>query len=94
MPTTKSAAKSLRQDARRSQHNTRVKARLEYLVKQVRRLVTQNQLDQARASVHEAVKAFDRAVRSGIIKANTASRTKSRLFKKLRSAKPGSADKV
>ena len=93
MPTTHAAAKSLRQAGRRSQRNTQVKARLEYLVKQARRLAIQGPADQARAAVNEAVKAFDRAVRSGIIKANTASRMKSRLFKRLRLAKPNPSAK-
>ncbi len=51
------------------------------VIKQYKKLVTAKKLDEAKKLIPGLQKAIDKAAKRGIIKKNTASRTKSRLIK-------------
>lgn len=83
MPITKSAKKALRQSDRRRSRNLKRKRAEKYAVKELRRLVAQKKMDEAKAFLPRAFKALDKAAKGGALKRNTASRLKSRLSKLL-----------
>ena len=77
MPITKSAKKALRQSkTRRIGNLSRINA-YKNAVKQFRKLVAGGQLDQAKAMLPKVYQTLDKAAKSGVIKANKASRLKS-----------------
>jgi len=84
MPITKSAKKALRQNVKRKKRNLRKKRKIKDLIKEVRNLVSQKKTEEAKKLLPQVYKAFDKAVKVGIIKKNTASRKKSRLTKLLK----------
>lgn len=84
MPNKKSAAKALRQSAKRALHNFKVKRTIRGLVKDSQKLIS-SQEKQAAEIVKATIKAIDKAAGKKIIKKNTAARKKSRLMKKLNS---------
>lgn len=86
MPNKPAAAKALRQTKKRTQRNAAIRSKLEVLIRFARRAMTAGNKE-ATASVKAAIKALDRAAQKGVIKANTASRTKSRLMKALHKVK-------
>jgi len=79
MPITSSAKKALRSSKRKHVYNVRRKEAVSDVVKQVRKLVTDKKITEAQKLLSEAYKALDKASKIGTIKANTASRKKSRL---------------
>ena len=81
MPITRSAKKALRQNVARRARNLKSKKRVKHLVKQVKQLVGQNKLDEARKLIPQMYKAFDKAAKTGILQKNTAARRKSRMSK-------------
>lgn len=83
MPITQSAKKALRQNARRRTKNIKRKDSYKKAVKEVRKLVLEKHLDEAKAKLAAAYKALDKAAGSKSIKKNKASRLKSRLAKVL-----------
>lgn len=83
MPITQSAKKALRQSARRRGGNLKRKRAEKDAVKELRQLVAQKKIDEARALLPKAFKALDKAAKGGALKRNTASRLKSRLSKLL-----------
>ncbi len=81
MPNTKSAAKAMRQSARRRVHNLKVKDKFKSATKQVKKALAANTKDEALKALQGAMSALDKAVKKGVIHKNTASRKKSRLAK-------------
>ena len=79
MAITSSAKKALRASGRKRVFNLRRKRAMKDAVKNLRSLVTDKKKDEAMALLPKAYKALDKAAKRGVIKKNTASRTKSRL---------------
>ena len=79
MPITKSAKKALRQSLRRRKRNLIYKNKLKDLIKKVRSLIAQKQIEEAKNLLPQVYKILDKAAKAGIIKKNTASRKKSRI---------------
>ena len=72
MPVTKSAAKALRRDKRRTLVNKKIKKNLKKILKEVRQ-------NPAKENLRQAASALDQAAKSKIIHKNKANRLKSRL---------------
>jgi small subunit ribosomal protein S20 len=83
MPIKKAAFKALRQSKKRAAHNKQTKDTLKKSIKTSRRLAEAKKMEEAKTSVLKSIKLLDRAVAKGVIKKNTAARTKSRLMKRL-----------
>jgi len=79
MAITKSAKKSIRQSAKRKEHNIIYKDRIKKLVKEALSLVSAKKQAEAKKLLPEIYRALDKAAKVGIIKKNNASRRKSRL---------------
>lgn len=79
MPITRNAKKALRVSLRRKAVNDRVKKGLKEGFKKTEKLVATKQIKEAKAGLSSAYSAIDKAVKSGVIKKNTAARKKSRL---------------
>ena len=87
MPTTKSAAKRLRQNMARRAQNRSVKRELRTLCSKVREAVLAGDAAKAETQFKLASKKLDRAGARKIIHANAAARLKSRLSAQIRAAK-------
>ena len=85
MPIKPAAFKALRQTKKRTARNTKIRSDIDALVRRVRKTAAS---DAAKAGdwLKQAVKVIDRAVQRGVLKKNTAARTKSRLAKLIKSA--------
>ena len=81
MPITKSAKKALRQSQKRRARNIQRKRKIKDLIKEVRNLVSQKKMEEAKKLLPQLYKAIDKAAKTGVIKKNTASRKKSRVTK-------------
>ena len=81
MANTKSAIKRLRSAERRRLHNREYRGHARTAVKNARQLIEAGKVDEARAAVHTAVGALDKAATKGIIHKNNAARRKSRLLR-------------
>ena len=81
MPITKSAKKALRQNIKKRVRNIRKTKKMRNLLKEVKYLIVQKEVEQAKKLLPQAYKALDKAVKTGLIKKNTASRKKSRITK-------------
>ena len=79
MPTTKSAAKRMRQDAARRLQNRSVRQEVRTQVRKVREAVVAGDVAKAETELRAAAKKLDRAAARKTIHANAAARTKSRL---------------
>ncbi|MFA5124675.1 MAG: 30S ribosomal protein S20 [Patescibacteria group bacterium] len=84
MPNKKSAAKALRQSAKRALRNYKVKHAIKDLVKDSQKMIAAKE-KQAAEKVRAAIKVIDKAAGKKIIAKNAAARKKSRLMKKLNS---------
>ncbi len=82
MPNIPSAEKRARQNVRRREANRFYRARARNAIKNARLSIEENDAD-ARLAVRRAIVALDKAARKGSIHANQASRTQSRLMKRL-----------
>lgn len=82
MPNTQSAKKELRKNKRKALINKKQKVTLKKTLKEFDRLLKE---DKTKAASHlpTVYKKLDKAVKSNLIKQNKASRTKSRLTKKV-----------
>ena len=87
MPIIKSQKKSLRQDLKRKKRNVAKKDKIKRLLKEVKNLVSLKKQEEAKKLLPQIYKALDKAVKTNVIKKNTASRKKSRITKML-SLKP------
>ena len=79
MPITKSAKKALRQNFRRKERNIQKKKKIKGLIKEVKSLVSQQKIEEAKKILPQVYKALDKAAKTGVIKKNTAARKKSRI---------------
>lgn len=84
MPRIKSAKKALRQSRARAAHNRALRSSLRSSVKRVR---SAGSAAEAATAYTAAVRALDRAARTGIIHRNAAARQKSRLAKVVKTKK-------
>lgn len=78
MPNTKSAEKRSRSNARKAARNQTVVSRLKTLEKKFQILVKGGKLDEAKTALRASESAFGKGVKAGTVKANTASRKRSR----------------
>ncbi|NKQ39168.1 MAG: 30S ribosomal protein S20 [Methanosarcinales archaeon] len=81
MPITKSAKKALRQNKTRRIRNLQKKKKIKLLFKKIVAFSKQKKEKQAQEILPQYYKAIDKAIKTGLIKKNTASRKKSRLTK-------------
>ncbi len=81
MPITKSAKKALRQSKRRRARNLVYKNKMKVLLKEVRGLVLEKKIEEAKKLLPQVYKILVKSANVGIIKKNTASRKKSRISK-------------
>lgn len=84
MPIKHAALKQIRKDRPRAERNRAVRSELKSLAKQLRALLSAQQLDDARRLIRTIAKRYDRAAAKGVIHRNTASRSKSRLMRLMR----------
>ena len=84
MPTTKSAAKRLRQNTLRRAQNRSAKRDVNTRVKRVEEALREGNPERARELFRVATKKLDQAAAKGIIHRNAAARHKSRLAAKLK----------
>ncbi len=84
MPITESAKKALRNSAKKRSFNLKKKDLVNKSIKKFKKLLSDKKVKEARGSMSEVQKALDKAVKTGLIKLNKASRTKSRLVAMLK----------
>jgi ribosomal protein S20 len=84
MPITSSAKKALRAGAQKKIHNLRTKAAIDVPFKKFKKLVDEKKAKEAKALVPTLYKALDKGAKRKYIKANTASRYKSRIMAALK----------
>ncbi|MCD8495150.1 MAG: 30S ribosomal protein S20 [Candidatus Pacebacteria bacterium] len=84
MPNIKAAKKSVRSDERKRIFNDRRRRAMRQTVKRFVELVAQKNAAEAKAMVPELYANIDKAVKRGVIKANTGARKKSRLIATLK----------
>ncbi len=87
MPTTKSAAKRLRQNTIRRTRNRAIKRDLRTRCKRVEAAVAEGNLESAAAEFRSTSKKLDQAAAKGVIHPNSAARNKSRLSARIKAAK-------
>ncbi len=83
MPIKHAALKQIRKDRVRAVRNQALQSTLKTIKKRWLGLVEAKQLDEARQLLPSVIRTFDQAVTKKIIHKNTASRTKSRLMRRL-----------
>jgi len=81
MPITKSAKKALRQSLKRRARNLQKKKKIKDILKEVRNLISQKKVEEAKKLLPQIYKLLDKAAKAGLIKKNAASRKKSRITK-------------
>ena len=86
MPILHAAYKSIKVTKRRTARNLSIKSLLKTETKKFIDLVSAKKLDEAKKQLNVLISTLDRASSKGIIHKNTASRKKSRLSKKLKTA--------
>ncbi|MEK7641965.1 MAG: 30S ribosomal protein S20 [Patescibacteria group bacterium] len=84
MPITSSAHKALRASKKKRVFNLRRKSAIEKNMKEFRKLLVAKNKVSAEKLVPSIYQALDKAVKTGFIKANTSSRTKSRVMAALK----------
>jgi small subunit ribosomal protein S20 len=84
MPITTSAKKALRSSKRKRVFNLNKKEIISKTIKQVKKLVADKKLKEAREMMPAIQKILDKSVKTGLLKKNTASRKKSRISKMIK----------
>jgi len=79
MPILRQAEKALRSSANKRVFNDRRRKELRDKTKEISNLISEGRKEEAQKLMPVVQKAIDKAVKSGVIKKNTASRKKSRL---------------
>ena len=79
MPITTSAKKALRNSKKKRVFNLAKKELISKTIKKVKKLVSEKKIKEARELMPQVQKVLDKAVKTGLIKKNTASRKKSRI---------------
>ena len=87
MPILHAAYKSMKVAKKRTARNQSIKSHLKTETKKFIELLASKKLDEARKQLKILISELDKASSKGVIHKNTASRKKSRLMKKLQSAK-------
>jgi small subunit ribosomal protein S20 len=77
----------MRNSARKESRNRSVKSRLKTMEKRYNAVLKSGKKEEAQTALREALSAFDKAVKGGIIPRGTANRKKSRLTLRLALAK-------
>jgi len=80
---TSSAKKAIGVAKRRGVFNARRKKELKDSLKDITKLIEAGSKQEAEAMLPRVYKAIDKAAKRGVLKANTASRTKSRITKRI-----------
>jgi len=83
MPITKSAKKALRQSKKRGGRNIQKKKIIKKLLKEIKNLVSEKKIEEAKKLLPQFYKLLDKAAKTGLIKKNTAARKKSRITRLL-----------
>jgi len=86
MPNTKSAARRMRNSARKHTRNTSVRSRLKSAEKNYLELVSGGKKEEAATALQKVTSYYDKAAKTGIVHSRTASRKKSRLALRLNKA--------
>lgn len=86
MANTQSAIKNIRKSEHRREHNRVFRSRARTFVKKARLQIASGELEEAQATVKQAIKALDKAAQKNIIHKNSAARSKSRLARRLNQA--------
>jgi len=86
MPITTSAKKALRGSKRKRSFNLRKKDALSRNVKQIKKLIADKKVKEAMALMPQVQKIIDKSMKTGLLKANTASRKKSRIVAMIKKA--------
>ena len=81
MAITKSAKRAWRQSLKRRKRNLVYKEKIKNLIKEVRNLISQKKVEEAKKLLPQIYKILDKAAKVGVIKKNTAARKKSRIAK-------------
>ena len=89
MPNTSSAKKRLRQNFKRRTHNRSVKSSLRTSIRKVREATAAGEIEKAETEFRLTSKKLDKAGAHRIIHPNKAARLKSRLSKRIKTAKEG-----
>lgn len=84
MAITSSAKKALRASKKKHVFNLRRHTAIETPLRQFKKFIAAKKAKEAKALIPALYKALDKAAKTGAIKANTASRRKSRLMKALK----------
>ena len=79
MPNTKSAERRMRNSARKNLHNRSISSNLRRVEKEFRAVIAAGKKDEAAKLLPGVHSAYDKAVKSGVVKRPTANRKKSRL---------------
>ena len=87
MANTTSAKKRIRQNVKRRERNRQYRSAARTYIKKTRNLIEEGKLDEAEASMRQAVSTLDKAARKGVIHKNNASRRKSRIMTALAKAR-------
>ncbi|MBZ9578683.1 30S ribosomal protein S20 [Patescibacteria group bacterium] len=77
----KSAKKAIRQSLKRRVRNLIHKRKIKNLLKEIKNLLSQKKIEEAKLLLPKIFKILDKAAKVGIIKKNTAARKKSRITK-------------
>ena len=83
MPNLKTSIKDLRKNKRREVVNDRMRSRSKKSVKKFNALLSDNNIDEAKATLKHIYKVLDKAAKKNVIKDGRADRLKGRLTKKL-----------
>jgi len=87
MPSSKSAKKSLRQNEATRLRNRSFKSNMRTQIRKVREAIAAGEVESSESEFRLAVKHLDKAASRGVIHANSAARTKSRLSKAIKGLK-------
>jgi small subunit ribosomal protein S20 len=79
MPIIESAKKALRSSEKKRVFNVRRQKKVDDALKNIKKLVAEKKVKEAKVALSEAYKALDKATKAGTIKKGTASRRKSRI---------------
>lgn len=94
MPRTRTARKADRASKRKQAHNRSIKSAVKTYMTRVEKLIYDNDLEQAQAVVTTTMSTLDRAAKKNVLHANTVSRQKSRLTRKLNKAMAAQTSEV
>ena len=84
MANIKSAKKSIKQDAKRTEANKAVRSRIKNDMKKIEVAVKEANVEKANTELKNFISDIDSACSKGIVKKNTCAREKSRLNKKVK----------